>query len=177
MMRVQINYSAMSLLLLASIACASTLLADTKIYTYTDEHGVVHYTNQQPEGQRFEEIKIKKVRVLEREYTPLPKRLQKWFDKFQADSREAQPELRNAKVVMYSAEWCVYCKKAARYFRAKDIKFQEYDIEKSSKTMAEFDQAGGRGLPLILIKTPKGTKKLQGFNQQAFEQAYSGEWE
>ncbi|WP_198147347.1 glutaredoxin family protein [Gilvimarinus polysaccharolyticus] len=33
------------------------------------------------------------------------------------------------RVVMY-ASWCGYCKKARRYFRANNIPFTEYDIEK-----------------------------------------------
>lgn len=34
---------------------------------------------------------------------------------------------------MYCAAWCGICKKANEYFKANNIKYKEYDIDKSSK--------------------------------------------
>ena len=57
-----------------------------------------------------------------------------------------------ADVIMYSASWCWYCKKARAQFEQKGIAFKELDIEKSSQAHAEMKSMGGRGVPLFLIK-------------------------
>lgn len=57
-----------------------------------------------------------------------------------------------AEVIMYSASWCGYCKKARTQFEQKGIVFTELDIEKSSQSNAEMKSLGGRGVPLFLIK-------------------------
>lgn len=56
-----------------------------------------------------------------------------------------------AKVIMYGTQSCHYCKKLKKYLSKQNIPFYEYDIEKSSKAMAEFRKMNGRGTPLVIV--------------------------
>ncbi|MBL4864890.1 MAG: DUF4124 domain-containing protein [Pseudomonadales bacterium] len=72
------------------------------------------------------------------------------------------------KVVMYSTEWCSYCKKAKKYFKDNEISFVEYDIEKSSRARNRYDKMGATGIPVIIV----GKKRMNGFNVKGFEKIY-----
>lgn len=71
-------------------------------------------------------------------------------------------------VVMYSAEWCGYCKKARRYFVANGIRFKEYDVEKSRKGQRDFKKLRAKGVPVILV----GDQRMNGFSESAFRKLY-----
>ena len=47
-------------------------------------------------------------------------------------------------VVMYSAEWCGVCKKAAQWMRAQNISFVERDVEKDPKALGDLKDAARR---------------------------------
>ena len=81
---------------------------------------------------------------------------------------QAQPAA-GVPVVMYATAWCPYCAKARAYFKRTNTAYVEHDIEKSADARAEFKRLGGRGVPLILV----GDEKLRGFNELAFESAYT----
>jgi len=72
---------------------------------------------------------------------------------------------RDSPVVMYSTGWCPYCAKARAYFRRCEIRFVEYDVEKSAQNLAQFQALNGRGVPLIMV----GDRRLEGFSVQSFE--------
>ncbi|KTB79225.1 glutaredoxin family protein [Pseudomonas syringae] len=54
-----------------------------------------------------------------------------------------------AKVVMYTTDWCGYCKQTQRFLDSKGIAYQEFDIEKSKEGRKAYEALGGRGIPLI----------------------------
>ena len=54
-----------------------------------------------------------------------------------------------AKVVMYTTDWCGYCKQTRRFLDSKGIAYQEFDIEKSKEGRKAYEALGGRGIPLI----------------------------
>ena len=83
---------------------------------------------------------------------------------------QAEPNSAEApKVVLYGTTWCGYCKKAKSYFRANNIAFTEYDIEKSASAKRDFKRMGGGGVPLILV----GEKRIRGFSPSKFAKAYT----
>jgi glutaredoxin len=63
------------------------------------------------------------------------------------------------------------CKRAKRYFKANNIPFVEYDIEKSRKAAREYKKLGGRGVPLILV----GKQRMSGFSEAGFKKIYGGD--
>ena len=117
------------------------------IYTWTDPEGRVHVSNQSP-GK----VKIKKPGV-----------------SANADSRGTHNSSDvGRKVVMYSTDWCPYCKRARKYFHDNHIRFTDHDIEKDSAANRIYKQLGGSGVPLILVDD----RKLQGFSEERFESLY-----
>ncbi len=67
----------------------------------------------------------------------------------------------NTQVVMFSTDWCGYCKQARSLFRSAGVGYQEYNIEKSTEGLKQYKALGGRGVPLIIING----KILRGFDK------------
>lgn len=74
---------------------------------------------------------------------------------------------RETKIVLYGTSQCPYCAMARAYFQEKRILFANFDIEKSDKAMQEFNQLGGKSVPLIIIDI----RRIDGFNESAIEAA------
>jgi glutaredoxin len=65
-------------------------------------------------------------------------------------------------VVMFSTTTCPYCKKARELFAAEGVAYTDFVIDKSAAAHAEFQQRGGRSVPLIYI----GNREIKGFREQ-----------
>ncbi|KKK49462.1 hypothetical protein LCGC14_3134800, partial [marine sediment metagenome] len=70
-------------------------------------------------------------------------------------------------VVIYTTSWCTYCRKARVFLRQANIPYTEYDIEKSARAYAEYQQISGRGVPVIRI----GKQTIQGYDPVAIRAA------
>lgn len=65
-------------------------------------------------------------------------------------------------VVIYTTQWCPYCKRTKAYLKEHNISYTERDIEQGdAKINALFDSIGYPGVPKILI----GNKIVNGFNE------------
>lgn len=56
------------------------------------------------------------------------------------------------KVIIYSTDWCAFCKQAEKYLDKKGVAWTDYDIEKDAKAHDELmEKIGGnfRGVPVI----------------------------
>lgn len=84
---------------------------------------------------------------------------------YEPAAMEEQDVQINVPVVMYSTQWCPYCRQARAYFERHKIAYVEYDVEASAQNRAQFQALNGRGVPLILV----GDKRMQGFSVQSFE--------
>lgn len=125
------------------------VVAETRLYKYTDENGRVHFTDRPPADVATESITIKSYDG--------PVDITDYSSALKPDT--------DKKVVMYMTEWCGYCKKASRYMDANNIPYTEYDIEKSTRANSEHKRLDGKGVPLILV----GKKKMSGFNAGRLE--------
>lgn len=98
-----------------------------------------------------------------------------WFGGPLLQQRSAQAAVAEAasqpEVVLYSTEWCGYCKAAREFFDASGIRYIEHDIEKSSTALAEHRKLGGRGVPLVVV----GDDVVKGYNEPALRQLL-GPW-
>ncbi|MGB5397025.1 MAG: DUF4124 domain-containing protein [Gammaproteobacteria bacterium] len=128
-----------------------TTHAGAEIHKWVDAQGKTHFSDTPPAGQQTEQLELKINTYTAVEITPLEQRLGK-------------PD----KVVMYSATWCGICTKAKQYFKANDIPYVVYDIEKSRAGKQGFKQLKGRGVPIILV----GGKRMNGFSVAKFEKLY-----
>ena len=55
-------------------------------------------------------------------------------------------------VVMYTTGWCPYCDRARRLLTAKNVAFEEIDVESAPEKRAEMQQRSGRRtVPQIFI--------------------------
>jgi len=134
----------------------STLIADAEIYRWTDAEGRVHFGDNPEQPEAAESVTVR-VNTYESVSYESVKNIN--FD---------NPSRRTSKVVMYSTDWCGYCKKAREYFRSQKIAFVEYDIEKYPRAKREYDALGARGVPVILV----GDKRMNGFSPGGFQNIY-----
>lgn len=144
--------------LLLTLALASPGVT-AQLYKWVDDQGNVHYGDSPPGNADLKKITGDISSFSSVSVEPF---------KFDPDLVTA-PE-GGKSVVMYSTTWCGYCKKAATYFRQKNISFQEYDIEKSEKGARDYKRLKGRGVPIILI----GKHRMNGFNRETFDRIYFG---
>lgn len=82
--------------------------------------------------------------------------------------QEQEDKRESSKVIMYSTSWCGYCRKARNYFKAKNIPYIEYDIERSLTAKRDYDRLGGNGVPLIVV----GKNRMSGFSKKRFNRLY-----
>ena len=138
------------------ILLISTLLfsmgASAEILKWTDSDGKVYFGDRPPADAVTSVVKVK-------------------INTYESPNVEDMQDVLNPKdkVVMYSAEWCGVCKKAKKYFKANNIPYKDYDIDKSSKGKKDFKKLGAKGVPVILV----GKKRLNGFSAGSFESIYN----
>ena len=127
-----------------------------EIYRWVDEEGQVHFSDQKPDNENFKEAQIED-------------RVGSYQDiSYSTYKPEATKTSSKNEVVMLSASWCGYCKKAETYFKKNKVRYTSYDIERSSKGKRLYKQLGARGVPVILV----GTKRMNGFSESGFERLY-----
>ncbi|MDR1196816.1 MAG: glutathione S-transferase N-terminal domain-containing protein [Candidatus Nomurabacteria bacterium] len=76
----------------------------------------------------------------------------------------------NKKVIVYSTDYCAYCKQAKAYLKSKGVDFEEKNIEQDETANKELmDKIGGafRGVPVLDI----GGELLQGFDRSHINMA------
>ncbi|MFT5662783.1 MAG: glutaredoxin [Gammaproteobacteria bacterium] len=148
--------------------CVATLLlslqlslSHAELYKWVDDKGAIHYGDQPPEKANLKKIQGSVSSFKTPDLKQLPSRT-----KSTSNSSRGQ-----VSVVMYSASWCQYCKKAASHFRRNNIAFEEYDVEKTTKGARDYKKLDGRGVPVILI----GSQKMNGFSAAQFDSIYESE--
>ena len=87
-------------------------------------------------------------------------------DDFRArsDDSKARPDYSTARneVILYATEWCGYCQKTRELLKQNNIRYVEYDIEKSTIGRREHKRLGGKGVPLLRING----KVIHGYNEK-----------
>lgn len=121
----------------------------SEIYRWTDEQGNVHYSDRKTSRHVSKKVEVR-------------------VNAYESVSYDSSIFDTGKKVVMYSTEWCGYCKKAKRYFNMKGITYTEYDVEKNARAKSEYEKMGATGVPVILV----GKKRMNGFSEKGFEKLY-----
>lgn len=130
-----------------------------EIYKWVDASGKTHFSDEQPEKIQTEQVEVQ---VNSFESISIS-------DSDFLEARERKSAVRDRqRVVMYSATWCGYCRKARNYFRQQGIPFKEYDIENSKKGRRDYARLNGTGVPIIFV----GKKRMQGFRAARFQAMY-----
>lgn len=143
------HYEAMKHIILLALLLVAAHPLSAEIFKWVDEEGEVHFSDKKPLSQEAENIEVK-------------------INSYIGVSYNHSIYDTGKNVVMYSTSWCGYCKKARKYFKKKNIKFIEYDVEKNSKGKRDYKKLGAKGVPVILV----GKKRMDGFSGQGFERIY-----
>lgn len=121
-----------------------------EIYKWIDDQGEIHFGDKKPI-----QLNVKKLKLKINSYTSIS------YDISKIDSGH--------NVIIYSTEWCGYCKKAKRYFKKNHISYIEYDIEKDAKANKRYKEMGATSVPVIIV----GKKRMNGFSVSGFKQIYN----
>jgi len=134
-----------------------------EIYQWTDSSGKIHYSDKPHPSQQATTVQLDSINTFtEVSVTDAPD----WQGFYQPETKN-----RVKNVVLYSTENCGYCKKARRYFESKQIAFKEKKIDSDPAAFEEYKQLQATGVPVIFV----GRKRMNGFNQSAFDQLFYGE--
>ncbi len=71
-----------------------------------------------------------------------------------------------SKVIILTASWCHYCTKLRQFLNNNNVKFTEYDIEKSNMGYQLYRSLGGKGIPVVKV----GDTVLYGYNADALKE-------
>jgi glutaredoxin len=143
------KYEVMKFLVCLGLLLSYAASSPADVYKWTDEKGIIHYSDKKPEDQEVVEI-VGDTRTYESVS----------YDTSSVDAGK--------NVVIFSASWCGTCKKAKTYMRRQGIPFTEYDIEKSSRAKSLYKQLGATGVPVILV----GKERMNGFSEAGFKRIY-----
>jgi len=143
--------------------CILVTAVHAEIYRWVDENGKVHFSDEKPEKIQTEQIDIQINSFEGMDVSD--------SDFLEARERQKLENRTRPRVVMYSATWCGYCRKARNYFNQQGIPFREYDIENSSKGRRDYARMNGTGVPIIFI----GKKRMQGFRAERFQAIYNAQ--
>jgi len=130
-----------------------------QVYKWADAQGVLHFSDKPPADGNADQVQLRPTNSfpgnMPAEATP-------------TTAVQAKRPVKARSVVMFSAEWCGYCRKARQYFQANRVAFRERDVDKDLAARREYERLGGSGLPLILV----GDQRLSGFSEDGFRRLY-----
>jgi mycoredoxin len=75
-------------------------------------------------------------------------KIERVFNPSQAVSEQVRAQ---ARVVLYTTEWCGYCKQIRRFLDQKGIPYQKFDIEKDAQARKAYEALGGGGIPFVEV--------------------------
>jgi glutaredoxin len=134
-----------------SVAALVALPAFAQLYKWTDDKGVIHYSDKAPDKGTAKSVEVK-------------------INSYSGPatvSRTAAPVsgATKAQVKMLATSWCGYCARARAYLNSRGIPFEELDVEKSARGKQEYRALKGRGVPIILV----GDQRMNGYDQARLE--------
>jgi glutaredoxin len=144
---------------LVTASLVLTFPTQAEVYKWTDAQGVLHFSDKPPADGNADQVRL---RATNSYRSAIP------ADTIPQASAKPQRPAKAQSVVMFSAEWCGYCRKARAYFQANRVAFRERDVDKDPAARREYQRLGGTGLPLILV----GEQRLSGFSEEAFRRLF-----
>ncbi len=150
-------------LLLALLGVAALLVSAgvtpsdaATLYRWTDEQGVVHVSENPPEGR----MNVAQAVVGEgAEKGP----------KASPPAEQKQFSVRPGEVTIYTTPTCPWCHKAKAWLRDKKIRYKEVDVTSDPKGLEEMVKISGQtGVPVIVV----GSEVIVGFNQNRLNEIF-----
>lgn len=70
-------------------------------------------------------------------------------------------------VIVYSSNGCGFCTKQKKFLKEKGIVFEEREVNTNEQYFQEFEELGGSGVPLTIVKEAGETvSTIIGFNRE-----------
>src|SRR5262245_51547654 len=149
------------ILFLCAVSASAPHGAQT-LYKSVDSDGRVVYSDRPPAEGRIE----KTITFENLPSSPLPTSTTAYIDQLRSAGPLAPPAATaTTGVVLYSAAWCGFCKRAKAYLAAKGISYREFDIDSKEGLAAYARAGGGKGVPLLIA----GGRRVQGFTPTAYD--------
>ncbi len=135
------------------IVTTSTLSAAT-LYRWVDDQGVVHVSENPPEG---------KMDVAQAVVGEAP-------DKGPtAPAGKKEFRVRPAEITIYTTPTCPWCHKAKAWFRDKKIRYKEIDVTSDRSGAEEMVRISGQtGVPVIVV----GNEVIVGFRESRLNEIF-----
>lgn len=132
--------------LFVSVLCLASFagIADAAIYRWVDAQGRIFYSDNPPKQGQSKTVKLE-TNVIAPSAPPEPK----------------AAVLQGEEVKLYTTAWCGYCKKARAYLKARNIPFEDIDVETTDRGRREFRDINGNGVPVIFV----GDQRMNGYDQ------------
>jgi glutaredoxin len=115
-----------------------------QIYRWTDERGVVQFSDSPPGETDAKALKTSGAG----ESSGTSARPSGAFPRQTQEKRSYQ----EIKVIMYMTDWCPYCRKAKEFLVSLGVDLVEYNIERDREARWQMAKKGGRGVPLIDVE-------------------------
>lgn len=156
-----------AVLVLCAVLTTTTPIAQTLLYKSVGPDGKIVYSDRAPTEGRLE----KTMKFENLPNSPLPASATSQIDILRKAKYAFTPNpssARTGEVVLYSADWCGYCRKAKAYLASNRIAYHEVDID-TDNGKADFARTGGgKGIPLLLA----GGQRVQGFSTAAYDSLF-----
>ena len=152
---------AVLLFVVAGSAFAADGPTTTTLYKSTGPDGKTVYSDHPPvEGREAKTLTFKNPPA-----SPLSAATLAYIEQLRKSSDMHASGAPSSGIVLFSAAWCGYCKKAKAYLAQKGISYREVDVETKDGMLA-YAQAGGKsGIPLLLANG----QKVLGFSPAAYD--------
>ena len=144
---------ARTMIRLLGLAALAALPAFAQLYKWTDDKGVIHYSDKAPPKGTAKAVET---------------RINSYSGPATVSTTgapAAAAQSAKAPVKMLATSWCGYCARARAYLNSRGIPFQELDVEKSAEGRKEYRALKGRGVPIILV----GDQRMNGYDQGRLE--------
>ncbi len=100
--------------------------------------------------------------------TPLPPEVLRYREGLEKSAGERLAGREPQGTVLFTANWCRYCREAEAYLAEKKIPYVRNDIDTPSGKRA-LAETGTKGIPLIYVKG----QKVQGFSRPAYDALFA----
>lgn len=141
------------------------------LYKSVGPDGRIIYSDQPPADSKVE----KTIAFTNLPATPLPAAVLRYREELQkgVQKRLADPgnKADSGQTVLFSAEWCGYCRKAKAYLAEKRIPYREYDVDTQEGMRALAALGEGKGIPVLV----RNGRKTQGFSREAYDAVFGGQ--
>ncbi len=149
-------------LMLAALLAATAAAAGT-VYKSTAPDGSVVYSDHPPADGKVDKV----ISFDDLPSSPVPPRPEGTISGRSTGGTPpplAKPPY-SAKVMLYVARWCPYCRRAKAWLAQRRIPYDEIDIESEIGSMQFQAEARGGGIPYLV----RGSRHIRGFKEEGYD--------